>query len=94
VGIHWLGQAGQWPMVLDLTEEHQHWLHLVTNQINFEATGNRLSIPPQCGDGRGMFATGQGGLKACHGGRLCPHPLSDLRLGEPCVVARFHHLVQ
>jgi transposase len=27
-GIHVLCQAGQWPMVLNLTEEHQHWLRL------------------------------------------------------------------
>lgn len=29
VGIHWLCQAGQWPMVLHLTEEHQHLLRLL-----------------------------------------------------------------
>jgi transposase len=29
VGIHWLCQAGQWPIVLNLTEEHQHLLHLL-----------------------------------------------------------------
>ena len=28
VGIHLLSQAGQWPMVLNLTEEHQHLLRL------------------------------------------------------------------
>jgi transposase len=29
VGIHWLCQAGQWPIVLNLTVEHQHWLRLL-----------------------------------------------------------------
>jgi transposase len=29
VGIHVLCQAGQWPMVLNLTEEHQHLLRLL-----------------------------------------------------------------
>ena len=29
VGIHLLCQAGQWPIVLNLTEEHQHLLHLL-----------------------------------------------------------------
>lgn len=29
VGIHWLCQAGQWPMVLNLTAEHQHLLRLL-----------------------------------------------------------------
>ena len=29
VGIHWLCQAGQWPLVLNLTEEHQHLLRLL-----------------------------------------------------------------
>jgi transposase len=29
VGIHLLCQAGQWPMVLNLTEEHQHLLRLL-----------------------------------------------------------------
>jgi transposase len=29
VGIHWLCQAGQWPIVLNLTAEHQHWLRLL-----------------------------------------------------------------
>jgi transposase len=29
VGIHLLCQAGQWPMVLNLTEEHQHVLRLL-----------------------------------------------------------------
>jgi hypothetical protein len=29
VGIHILYQAGQWPIVLNLTEEHQHWLRLL-----------------------------------------------------------------
>jgi transposase len=29
VGIHLLCQAGQWPIVLNLTEEHQHWLRLL-----------------------------------------------------------------
>ena len=29
VGIHLLCQAGQWPIVLNLTEEHQHLLRLL-----------------------------------------------------------------
>jgi transposase len=29
VGIHLLGQAGQWPIVLNLTEEHQKLLRLL-----------------------------------------------------------------
>jgi hypothetical protein len=29
VGIHLRCQAGQWPMVLNLTAEHQHWLRLL-----------------------------------------------------------------
>jgi transposase len=29
VGIHWLCQAGQWLMVLNLTEEHQHLRRLL-----------------------------------------------------------------
>ena len=29
VGIHMLCQAGQWPLVLHLTEDHQHWLRLL-----------------------------------------------------------------
>jgi hypothetical protein len=29
VGIHMLCQAGQWPIVLNLTEEHQHLLRLL-----------------------------------------------------------------
>jgi hypothetical protein len=29
VGIHLLCQAGQWPMVLNLTEEHQHLRRLL-----------------------------------------------------------------
>jgi hypothetical protein len=29
VGIHLLCQAGQWPIVLKLTEEHQHLLRLL-----------------------------------------------------------------
>jgi transposase len=29
VGLHMLCQAGQWPMVLNLTEEHQHLLRLL-----------------------------------------------------------------
>jgi transposase len=29
VGIHLLGQAGQWPIVLNLTEEHQNLLRLL-----------------------------------------------------------------
>jgi hypothetical protein len=29
VGIHWLCQAGQWPMVLNLTAEPRHWLRLL-----------------------------------------------------------------
>jgi transposase len=29
VGIHWRCQAGQWPMVLNLTEEHQHLRRLL-----------------------------------------------------------------
>jgi hypothetical protein len=29
VGIHWLCQAGQWPIVLNLTAEHQHLLRLL-----------------------------------------------------------------
>jgi transposase len=29
VGIHWLCQVGQWPIILNLTAEHQHWLRLL-----------------------------------------------------------------
>ena len=29
VGIHLLSQAGQWPIVLNLTAEHQHLLRLL-----------------------------------------------------------------
>jgi transposase len=29
VGMHLLYQAGQWPIVLNLTEEHQHLLRLL-----------------------------------------------------------------
>jgi transposase len=29
MGIHWLYQGGQWPMVLNLTEKHQHLLRLL-----------------------------------------------------------------
>jgi Domain of unknown function (DUF4277) len=28
-GIHWRCQAGQWPIVLNLTTAHQHWLRLL-----------------------------------------------------------------